>query len=308
MAGVIAVTVAAVSGAAVWLARDARHPLVLGVHPRGVARFAVRTVLTGTVRREGGASPVRAAVDEVLSCRVLSVGSGGVAAVEVTVRDIRVDGRPIPAGVAPAPRTIRVAPNGSVLSGLPPSTFLGGTRGAGFPGLDQVLPLLIGRPVGPGDRWTRRSTESIPGTDGPVRYAATARLVGYGRVGSVPVAAVTSRLSVPVDTTVTIGTPGPRSSSPPGTVPPPTVAYRGSLALIQAALLDRRDGVLERGRTSGMVDMAIGFSGFPSLFPTFGPVPAPGSVPFGGGPGPTSGAEQQEHLVARVLMTLRRLP
>ncbi len=115
---------------------------------------------------------------ETVSWKVASVDGKGVATIKMIERDFsgRVNTERIPASKKGLSTTMRIAPDGQILS-VNGVTFSGSAQASGvdYPGTDQMTPILADGPVEPGDSWQKTFSQESPFGQGKLQYTARAR-------------------------------------------------------------------------------------------------------------------------------------
>jgi hypothetical protein len=283
--------------------------LALKFTPGQTVRYRVVLTMNGTVARETESFPYQVNVEETVLWRVESVDAQGIATVDLSVEDgtVTLNGQARPSSSGAPATLLQAAPDGRILSVRDPGVVPGRGAGAGFPGLDQLTPILPTGPVSPGSSWLRAFDQAYPLGAGTVHYTTANRFVRYEDVGQIRTAVVSGSQSVPVEVTMDAnGLSGVRASPGPGG-DEPTIAYRGMSSVRQTAWVEPRGGALVKMATMGTVDMAVSFRDFPSLFPTFDPGSGPGGIGplLGGGPPGSVGAGAQETLVFHGSLSLQ---
>jgi hypothetical protein len=283
--------------------------LALKFTPGQTVRYRVVLTMNGTVARETESFPYQVHVEETVLWRVESVDAQGIATVDLSVEDgtVTMNGQSHPSSSAAPATVLQVAPDGRILSVQDAGVVPGRGAGTGFPGLDQLTPVLPVRPVSPGSSWSRAFDQAYPFGEGSLHYTTENRFVRYEDVGRVRTAVVSGSLSVPVEVTVEANRlAGVQASPSPGGASP-TIGYRGMSSVRQTAWVDPEGGALVKIVTMGAVDMAVSFQGFPSLLPTFDPGSGPGGIglPFGGGPPGSAEGGAQETLLFRGSLSLQ---
>jgi hypothetical protein len=287
--------------------------LALRLAPGRTVRYRTSMTMNGSVANESESAPYRLQVAEVVAWRIRSVDARGIATVDLSVEDgtVTVNGRARPSPTAAPAAVVQVARDGRILAAQDPGLFPGRGAGAGFPGLDQLTPVLPLRPVAPGSSWSRVFDQAFPPGDGTLHYTAAGRFVRYEDTGGIRTVVVAGSLSVPIEVTVeTNMVSGVQPSStppPPASGAAPTIGYSGTSSARQTAWVDAKAGTLVRVATVGTVDMTLSFHGFAPLFPTFDPGSGAGGIglPFGGGPPGSSGGSAQETLRFRGTLSLQ---
>jgi hypothetical protein len=287
--------------------------LALKFTPGQTVRYRVGLTMDGTATNEAESSPYRLDVTETVTWRVRSLDARGIATLDLSVDGgtVTVNGQAHPASTAAPATVLQVAPDGRILSVQDPGVLPGRGAGAGFPGLDQLTPVLPLRPVMPGSSWSRVYDQAFPLGEGTLHYTTANRFVRYEDTGGVRTAVLSGSLSVPVEVTVDVNRlGGVQGSANPAGGTTPTIGYRGTSSARQTAWVDPKAGVLVRLATMGTVDMTLSFQGFPSLFPTFDPGSATGGIglPFGGGPsGSGNGAQETLRFEGTVSLQMQRV-
>jgi hypothetical protein len=162
------------------------------------ARYRVRFQEDGHISGgpEENSVTYRNRLSEIMAWHVLSVDRAGTATVGLvlTNRHTWEDGKT--GTLQPASFQIRIARDGRILAGADLAPSAG--NGPGYPGMEQFAPLLSGRPVRPGDSWTKSFVQSFAGSSQTLGYSTNNQFLALATVGSSSTAAISSRMTVPV--------------------------------------------------------------------------------------------------------------
>jgi hypothetical protein len=285
--GALAVVVAVVAGFLVFRSSgpggEARA-LTLAFQEGDSTTYDIHTSMTGTIDADAyGTMPVDMDMTETVTWKITSVDPDGVATVEVTVDSMSgtVNGMAVPdVGATTPPMTMRIAPDGRILTagGLSFSSSAE-TTGGGFPGMDQMTPLLPDHPVAPGDSWTKSFSQDFPFGQGSIEYTTHSTFDRYEDVNGVQAAVIVTNFSLPLDFTLDFGkmmkelggsfgdTSG---SSDLADLKHATMAYKGQGTFAMTSWMDPATRVMLKSSSRGDFDMAITFSGVPGFEGTMG--------------------------------------
>ncbi len=209
-----------------------------------------------------GSQPLAMDMTESVGWKVLRVDEDGTATVRVSVDGVSgsVNGMPVPAGMTGRTATLRVTSDGQIISGN--GLSFGATSGSGlggFPGMDQVTPILPDHSVSPGDSWDKRFSQRFPFGDGKIEYTAHSTFERYEQVGGVRAALVTTEYEVPLDFSIDLGDLakafGGAGQMPKGV--DATITYGGSGSFHQTSWLDLAGKQVLKTVSNGDFDMTI---------------------------------------------------
>jgi hypothetical protein len=180
------------------------------------------------------------------------------------------------AASAMPPLELRIAADGRVLSagGL----ALGGAgqgQGFGFPGMEQLTPILPdgGRAVAPGDTWEKHFSQEFPYGDGTIEYTATSTYDRNETVNGHEAAVIVTQLAVPLDFTVDfqemidafgedLGAAGATGIDALGDA---SISYSGRGDFTQTSFVDLDAKRLLRSESRGEFDISMTFAGLAGL-------------------------------------------
>jgi hypothetical protein len=217
-----------------------------------------------------GEQPLDVDMRESVGWKVLRVNDDGVATVQVSVEEMSgtANGQPMPPTAAGQSMTLRVTRDGQILdaNGLSFGST-GGTGLGGFPGMDQVTPILPDHEVAPGDEWDKHFSQSFPFGDGKIEYTAHSTFDRYDTVDGVRAAVVTTSYTVPLDFSIDLGdlakafggSSGGQLSGLGGH--DATIEYGGSGTFTQTSWLDLAAKAMVRTTSNGDFDMTMSFPG-----------------------------------------------
>jgi hypothetical protein len=163
--------------------------------------------------------------------------------------------------------TLRVTPDGQIVDGNGLAFGATGSSGfGGFPGMDQVTPILPDHEVAPGDEWDKHFSQTFPFGGGTIEYTAHSRFERYERVGNVRAAVVATSYTVPLDFSIDLadlakamgGNAGGLSGMGGKDL---TMTYGGSGTFNQTSWLDLEGRQLLKSASDGDFDMTISFPG-----------------------------------------------
>jgi hypothetical protein len=280
--GATLVVVAVVAGFLVFQSTRSggeAQALTLAFQPGDSATYDIHTSMTGTIDADAfGTMPIDMDVSQTVGWQITAVDADGVATVEVTTDSMSgaVNGIPVPdtSGTVP-PMTMRIAPDGRVLTagGLSFSSSAQ-TAGTGFPGMDQMTPLLPDHPVAPGDSWTKDFSQDFPFGAGTIEYTTKSIFDRYEDVNGVRAAVIVTTFTLPLDFSVDFGklidemggsfgdTSG--SSDLEG-LKHASMTYGGQGTFAMTSWMDPATRTMLKSSSRGDFDMTIEFSGVPQL-------------------------------------------
>jgi hypothetical protein len=224
-----------------------------------------------------GDQPLKMDLGETVTWRVKSVDQDGTATIEVTVTDVSgsLNGEPVPPTDIP-PLEMTIASDGRVLSAG--GIAFGGspdTQGFGFPGMEQLTPILPdpGEKVSVGDTWEKTFSQDFPYGDGTVEFTASSTYERNETVDGREAAVIQTKMTVPLDLTIDLsellkalgpeltGTTGADLGSLQGA----SIAYDGRGQLSQTSVVDLQAKELLKTRSNGDFDISLGFKGIPGI-------------------------------------------
>jgi hypothetical protein len=213
-----------------------------------------------------GAQPLSMDMTETVGWKVLHVDESGTATVQISVTGVSgsINGMPVPAEAAQQSSTLRVTPDGQIVDAA--GVSLGSTGGnpfGGFPGADQVTPILPEGSVAPGDSWDKRFSQGFPFGGGKIEFTAHSTFDRYERLGGVRAAVITTRYTVPLDFSIDLRE-LERAYGGAGQLgglqgKDATIAYSGSGTFTQTSWLDLKAKQLLRSSSDGSFDMSMTF-------------------------------------------------
>ena len=224
-----------------------------------------------------GTQPLKMDLRETVTWRVTSVDDDGTATIEVTVTDLSgsLNGEPVPSSDIPA-LEMKIASDGRVLSAG--GIAFGGspdTQGFGFPGMEQLTPILpdSGDKVAVGDTWEKTFSQDFPYGDGTVEFTATSTYARDETVDGRQAAVIQTHMTVPLDLTIDLSellkALGPELSGTTGadlgSLEGASIAYDGRGELSQTSFVDLQAKELLKTRSNGTFDISLGFQGVPGV-------------------------------------------
>ncbi len=281
---VVAIVLALVVGTALVLTHGApaeAQPLALAFERGQSVSYAIHMKTDGTVTADmlGGEMPMSMEMSEVVRWQVASVDEQGLATIEMTVSNPTgsVNGVTLPtSGAEMPPIEIVVASDGRIVSagGL----ALGGagqTQGFGFPGMDQITPLLPDgdRAVAPGDSWTKDYSQDFPFGTGTITFTASSTYDRNATVDDLDAAVIETHLTVPLDFTLNFRELADAIGRRTGTTDVPgidaladaSIAYSGSGHVTQTSFVDLDAKQLLQSQSKGDFDISMDLSGVPQV-------------------------------------------
>ena len=283
LAGILAL--ALVVGGATWAFVGSREPdasgpptkLALAFDRGDETTYDIHLTMDGKI--EGGqvSQPLTMNVSESVGWRVVRVASDGTATVRLAVKGLSgsVNGMPVPPDQSQRSTTLRVTPTGQIVDANGLSFGSTGASGlGGFPGMDQVTPILPDHAVAPGDSWDKTYSQSMPFGDGKIQYTAHSTFERYEDVGAVRAAVVTTEYTVPLDFSLDLGdlarALGGRGDVPVSGGNDVRITYGGQGSFTQTSWLDLKARTLVKTSSAGEFDMQITFPGLEAQLGTDG--------------------------------------
>lgn len=278
--GVITIVVALIAGAIAFVATQggesaSAQPLALTFTEGQSETYAIHMAMDGEISSDlFGAQPFVMDMSQVQTWRVTSVDDDGVATIEVSTSELsgRLNGVELPSTEVPS-LEIRIAPDGRIVSagGL----ALGGasqTQGFGFPGANQLTPILPdeGQEVAPGDTWDKEFSQDFPFGEGTIEFTATSTYERNETVDGREAAVIVTEMTVPMDFTMrladliealgedTFGASGATGIDP---LREATIAYGGRGEFTQTSFVDLDAQELLRTRSAGDFEISMVFDG-----------------------------------------------
>ena len=256
-------------------------------------RYHYRSTLNGSITAgQGPAAPIKAESSADATWKVVSVDASGNTTIDLTLTNLKtsVTGSMLPGSTTTTTTTttrqhfqFEVAPTGEILSGggsSGPPSALATAQGLGPPGTDQFLAVLPGRPVKPGDKWTKTFSRPSPFGQGSITYTTENRFLRYENLQSGRAAVIQTTATVPLDVSLDLqkaiaGT-GGSVSPPPGIGVPVSgqVHIQGMSSTDSTTWFDVKTDQVEKMTTVDNTDQTTTFVGIsgPSPSTTQGPV------------------------------------
>ena len=248
--------------------RSGARPLTLSFPLGGTGSYRFVVTMEGSVGRPTtGFTPLTIELREDVTWSVIRVDPDGAATARLLISNVSatVNGTALPEDPLPS-LTMRISPDGRVLSAQGLSAPGQGDSGLGFPGMGQFTPVLPPTAVSPGDRWDRSFTQAFAFGTGELDYHARGTLLRYEQFEEGRAAVVRTHLYVPLSFTLPFrrlsrtfagtveGSRLPRNAS---------IVYGGVGALTQDAWLDPDAGRFLRSSSSGSFDVTMSLAGIP---------------------------------------------
>lgn len=272
----------------------------------GTYRYHYSSRLDGTMALgQSPTLPIKGETSGDATWEILSVDANGDSTVEVTLSNLKTTftGSFTPGSTTTTTTTtttatphsqFKVASTGEIVSGgVPPSvppSALSLSPGPVLPGTNQFLATLPGRPVRPGDTWTKTVTRPDPFGQGSITYTTENRFLRYENLKSGRAAVIETTATVPQDVTVDLQklAQGMGSSSSP---PPPALAMpaigqlhvQGTSTTVSTTWFDTNTGQIEKMISVDTSDVTTSFTGAPSPLPIPIPSVPPGILPVSPG-------------------------
>lgn len=248
--------------------------------------------------------PIKADGSADATWKILSVDANGDTTVDVTLSNLKstFTGSFLPGSTTTTTTTttttqhfqFKVAATGEIVSGggppsVPPS-MVPLSPGLGLPGTNQFLATLPGRPVKPGDTWTKTITRPNPLGEGSITYTTDNRFLRYENLKSGRAAVIETTATVPEDFTVNLQmlaqVIGSSSNSPPPALAMPTsgqLHVQGTSTTVSTTWFDTNTGQIEKMISVDTSDMTTSLMGASSPLPIPIPSVPPGILPVSPG-------------------------
>lgn len=268
----------------------------------GTYRYHYSARLEGTIAMGQAVTlPIKSDSSADAVWKVVSVGANGDTTVQLTLSNLKttvtssfmpgttmttVTGTATQQFQFKVTSTGEVVPNGGPPMVLPPALPLG----PGLSGSDQFVAILPGRPVGPGDSWTKAVTRPGPLGQSSITYTAQNRFLRYENLKSGRAAVIETTTTVPIDITVNIGAftqvvAPPGSPSPPASNVTPVSGARlqGTTTTVSTTWFDTKTDQVEKMTSVVTSDVTSNVTltapiALPSMPPGLPPM-GPGQVP-----------------------------
>lgn len=280
----IALAVLVVAGLLFFFTRSKGEALALEFHPGADFRYSLHTTMSGGLESSDPrvpSSPLNMDLMTTFSWHVTSVDAAGVATIDYTVESVsgKVNGQPVPSAASALTTQIKIARDGRVLTAGELSFTTTGSRGTGFPGMDQLAPLLPSRAVKPGDTWTREVSQPFPLGSGNIQFTSSNRFLRYKASGGEQAAVIRSNIDMPLDFELdfeklfALNKSSLSSFFPPGV----KVAYKGHGSFVVTSSVGTASKQLLESSSTGSFDLEEQVVGLPQFA---GGAPLKGSVKF----------------------------
>ena len=271
------VAVALVGGAATYFVLGSSHSasresatLALAFERGDESIFAMRMTVNGTVDLGSlGQQPIDMDMSQTIHWDVVRVADDGTATVRMSATDVKgtMNGMAAPTGTGDTTATFTVTPDGRILDAN--GTALGSTGSfgtGGFPGMNQLTPILPDHPVQPGDSWEKHFSQDVPYGDGKIEYTARSSFDRYEDVQGVSAGVVQTHYTVPIDFSFDVGElggmfggSGEADLGPKGKNAVMTFGGQGTFA--QTSWLDLDAKKLLRSHSTGEFGMTLSMPG-----------------------------------------------
>ena len=254
------------------------QPLALSFTEGAEQTYAIHLTMDANMSSDVfGEQPLKLDLSETVIWRVKSVDQAGTATIEVTISEISgsLNGEPVPSTDIP-PLEMVIASDGRVLSAG--GIAFGGspdTQGFGFPGMEQLTPILpdSGEKVSVGDTWEKTFSQDFPYGDGTIEFAASSVYARNETVDGREAAVIQTQMTVPLDLTINLSELldafGPELAGTTGTdlgsLQDASIAYDGQGSLSQTSFVDLDAKELLKTRGNGDFDISLGFQGIPGM-------------------------------------------
>ena len=279
--GVVVLLIAGVAWFAINRGDTAEaQPLALSFTQGQEQTYAIHTTMDAQMSSDAfGDQSLQMDLSETVGWKVTSVDEDRAATIEVTVSDLSgsLNGEPVPTEEIP-PLEMKIAADGRVLSAG--GIAFGGSRdtqGFGFPGMEQLTPILpdAGEKVSVGDSWEKTFSQDFPFGDGTVEFTASSTYARNETVDGREAAVIQTELSVPLDLTISLsellkalgpelsGATGPGGHL--GELADASIAYDGHGSLSQTSWVDLEAKELLKTESDGDFDIDLGFQGIPGI-------------------------------------------
>jgi hypothetical protein len=278
----IAIAVLLVAGVA-WVALSRgdtaeAQPLALSFTQGQEQTYAIHLTMDAIMSSDMfGERPLKMDLSETVTWRVKSVDQDGTATIEIAVSEVSgsLNGEPVPSTDIP-PLEMMIASDGRVLSAG--GIAFGGspdTQGFGFPGMEQLTPILpdAGDAVSVGDTWEKTFSQDFPYGDGTIEFTASGTYARNETVDGREAAVIQTQMTVPLDLTIDLSklleALGPELAGATGAdlggLQDASIAYDGQGSLSQTSFVDLEAKELLQTRSDGDFDISLGFQGIPGI-------------------------------------------
>jgi hypothetical protein len=277
----IAVAVLLVAGVAwVLLSRGdtaEAQPLALSFTQGQEQTYAIHLTMDANMSSDVFEQPLKMDLSETVTWRVKSVDQDGTATIEITVSEVSgsLNGEPVPSTDIP-PLEMVIASDGRVLSAG--GIAFGGspdTQGFGFPGMEQLTPILpdSGDAVSVGDTWEKTFSQDFPYGEGTIEFTASSTYLRNDTVDGREAAVIETQMTVPLDLTINLSelleALGPglavATGADLGGLQNASINYDGQGSFTQTSFVDLEAKELLQTRSNGDFDISLGFQGIPGI-------------------------------------------
>jgi hypothetical protein len=254
------------------------EPLALSFTQGEEQTYAIHVAMDANMSSDVfGEQPLEMDLSETVTWRVKSVDQDGTATIEITVSEVSgsLNGEPVPSTDIPSLEMV-IASDGRVLSAG--GIAFGGspdTQGFGFPGMEQLTPILpdSGDAVSVGDTWEKTFSQDFPYGDGTIEFTASSTYLRNETVDGREAAVIESQMTVPLDLSINLSelleALGPELAAATradlGSLQDASIAYNGQGSLSQTSFVDLDAEELLRTRSDGDFDISLGFQGIPGI-------------------------------------------
>ena len=266
-----------------WLAigsgdTAAAQPLALSFTQGQEQSYDIHTTMDAHMSSDVfGDQPLTLDLSQTVTWKVTSVDQDGTATIRVTVSDLSgsLNGQDVPSKDIPS-LEMKIASDGRVVSAG--GIAFGGTpdtQGFGFPGMEQLTPILPdpGEKVSVGDTWEKTFSQDVPFGDGTVEFTASSTYERNESLDGQQAAVIQTQLSVPLDLTINLSellkALGPELSGATGAqadlgaLEGASIAYKGQGSLSKTSWVDLGAKRLLKTRSNGDFDIDMGIQGIP---------------------------------------------
>lgn len=149
-----------------------------------------------------GSQPLKETMAATMVYKVLSVDSAGTATVQITMsaHSMQINGRQLGAAMKPQTFTLKIAKDGTTVSGSGFS-ISGGAPGS-IPGTDQLTSLLPHHAVKPGDSWDTGVDRPMPFGGGSIKFTSHNKFLKWATLAGHQDAVIETKGTLPLNVSI----------------------------------------------------------------------------------------------------------